>query len=74
MRGLDGIIDSMDISLSKIREMVKNGKPGVLQSMGSQRTGHDGVTEQKQYIYPLFCIPSHLGHHSALSRVPCAIE
>ena len=27
------------------------------------------------YIYPLFFgFPSHLGHHSALSRVPCAIQ
>ena len=27
------------------------------------------------YIYPLFFgFPSHLGHHSALSRVPCAIH
>ena len=30
---MDGIIDSMDISLSKLQEMVKTGKPGVLQSM-----------------------------------------
>ena len=27
------------------------------------------------YIYPLFFgFPFHLGHHKALSRVPCAIE
>ena len=27
------------------------------------------------YIYPLpFGLPSHSGHHSALSRVPCAIQ
>ena len=27
------------------------------------------------YIYPLFFgFPSHLGHHRALSRVPCAIQ
>ena len=26
------------------------------------------------HISPLFWIPSHLGHHRALSRVPCAIQ
>ena len=41
MRWLDGITDSMDMSLSKDREIVKTGKPGVLQSMGSQRVGHN---------------------------------
>ena len=41
MRWLDGIIGSMDMNLSKLREMVKDGKPGVLQSMGSKRVGHD---------------------------------
>ena len=46
MRRLDAIIDSMDMSLRKLQEMVKEGKPGVLQSMGSQRVGYDLVTEQ----------------------------
>ena len=36
---MDGIPDSMDMSLSKLWEMVMDRKPGVLQSMGSQRMG-----------------------------------
>ena len=40
-RGLDGIADSMDVSLSELWEMVKDRKPGLLQSMGLQRVGHD---------------------------------
>ena len=42
MRWLDVITDSMDMSLSKLWELVK---PGMLQSMGSQRVGHDCTTE-----------------------------
>ena len=34
---MDGIIDSVDISLSKLGELVIDRKPGVLQSIGSQR-------------------------------------
>ena len=49
MRWLDSITDSM--SLSKLQEIVRIGKPGMLQSMGSQRAGHDLVTEQQQLPY-----------------------
>ena len=37
---LDGITDSMDMSLGKPQEMLKGKKPGMLQSMGSQRVRH----------------------------------
>ena len=38
---VDGITDSMDMSLSKLWEMVKDKEPGVLQSTGLKRVGHD---------------------------------
>ena len=41
MRWLDGVTNSKDMSLSKLWELVMDREAGVLQSMGSQRIGHD---------------------------------
>ena len=46
MRRLDAITDSMDVSLNKLQVLSWwTGKPGVLQSKGSQRVTHDWATE-----------------------------
>ena len=45
VRWLDGMTDSTDMNLGRLQEMVRDST-GVLLSMGSQRIGHDLVTEQ----------------------------
>ena len=50
MRWLGGITDSMDMSLSKFREIVKNREAWHTAVHGSQRVEHNLVTEQQQQI------------------------
>ena len=45
MGWLDGITDSMDISWASSERWWRTGKPGELQSMGSQRVRQNWVTE-----------------------------
>ena len=58
MRWLDGIADSMDMSLSKLCEIVKGREPWRTAVHGSQRIGHELATEQLSFSAP----PGSLSH------------
>ena len=55
MRWLDGITDSMDMSLSKFRETVEDRKTRHAAVYGLQRVGHDLAAEhgyRQQILVP----------------------
>ena len=50
MRWLDGIIDSMDMSLGKLQEIVKGREAWDAAFHGSQGFGHNRTTENKFFF------------------------
>ena len=74
MRLLYGITDSMDMSLSKPLEVVKDREAWCTADHGSQRVGHDlttGRQQQQRYVYTeeLLCASSGLGRILKLKEI-----
>ena len=67
MRWLDGISESMDMSLSKLREIVKNREAWGAAVLWV--TKRDGLVIEEQLFFRFF---SHMDHDRVLSRAPCA--
>ena len=52
---LDGIINSVDLNLSKLWSWWKTGKPDMLQSMGSQRAGNNEQLNNNKITKCIYC-------------------
>ena len=69
MRRLDGIINTMDMSLSKFQGIVKDREAGMLQSIGLQRAGDWTAMNNdmpQTASDPLWPKKIKLGSHSSL--------
>ena len=56
MRWLDSITDSMDVSLSKLQGTVEDRGAWCAAVRGSQRVGHDLVTEEQHTLSVIIII------------------
>ena len=54
VRWLDSFTNSVDLNLSKLWEILKDGKPSVLQSVGSQGIRYNLRTEQQPLSQRMF--------------------
>ena len=52
MRWLGGITDSVNVSLNKLQEMVKDREAWCAAVHGAQKVGHDWATEQQTIVEP----------------------
>ena len=63
--------DAMDMSLSRLWEMVRNREARVLQSMGLQRVRHDWATEQQHILMEINIQRRWLAKWVLILRIIC---